>query len=197
MKAKQFLRAAMLCALVCSGLTSAPPSGSRQDRAWKRYHNTNVGYCVNYPSRWLREEAFDGTGMVMETGIKKYSKPIGEIDIGLLPLPTMEDARMAPATSDSLLDDLKDHIAGLHKFVRAERLQTIDQHAMEMQGHSALFVKNRYYDPLERADWTEEVIFVKRQGELFRLELQCQSDQVARFEPVFTYVAQTMQFDCK
>jgi hypothetical protein len=81
--------------------------------------------------------------------------------------------------------------------MRVERVETVDQHNMQMQGNPALFVKNKYYDPLERSNWTEEIVFVKRQDGLFRLELQCQTDQVNRFEPVFANVVNTLQFQCK
>jgi hypothetical protein len=216
---KQFpavsVQCALLCALACSPLSAAPgaagtvtgpdthTSVNRLDKAWKRYRNSNLGYCVNYPSRWTKEMAFDGTGLVVETGKQKFSKPMGEIDMGLLSLPTSEDARLKPASlsnsavDELLLDEMKDHIAGLEKLMRVERMETVDQHSMRMQGNSALFVKNKYYDPLERSNWTEELIFVKRQDGLFRLELQCETDQVKRFEPVFANVVNTLQFDCK
>jgi len=206
---------ALLCAIACSLLSAAPPAAgtvtgpethasvNRLDKAWKRYRNPNLGYCVNYPSRWTKDGAFDGTGLVVETGKQKFSKPMGEIDMGLLSLPTSEDARLKAASlsnseaDDLLLDEMKDHIAGLEKLMRVERVETVDQHSMRMQGNSALFVKNKYYDPLERSNWTEEIVFVKRQDGLFRLELQCQTDQVNRFEPVFANVVNTLQFECK
>ena len=63
------------------------------------------------------------------------------------------------------------------------RLETLAQQRLKVQGFTALYAKNRYYDPLERSTWVEEVVFVERKGELYRLELQCSPDQIDRFEP--------------
>jgi len=174
------------------------------DRSWKRYRNPDLGYCVSYPARWYRGSAFDGSGLFVETGAHRYSKPSGEIDIGPIhsdpPSDTPEDARLKPANlsnNDTLAKDLQEHLDGLQKFARAERLETIDQHSLNLQGSKALYAKNKYYDPLERTSWMEEVIFVKHKGELFRLELQWPPDQITRFEAVFTYLVNSFEFDCK
>ncbi len=178
---------------------AARPRGDRLDRAWKRYRNTDLGYCVSYPSRWSRGAAFEGSGLFVKTGLKRNSKPTGEIDVGPMNVPSSEDARVKPASlsADSLDQDLQEHLAGLQKFVRAEKLEVIEQRTLKVQGHSALYVKNQYYDPLERTHWMEEVVFIKRNGELYRLELQCPPDEIKRFEPVFAYLVNTFEFDCK
>ncbi len=176
-----------------------PTHGDRMDRSWKRYRNPDLGYCVSYPSRWFRGSAFDGSGLFVETGHHRDSKPTGEIDVGPLNVEINEDARLKPTDlTDSLDQDLREHLEGLQKFARAEKLETIDQHNLNVQGFKALYSKNQYYDPLERTNWLEEVIFVRRtNGELYRLELQCQPDQLKRFEPVFAYVVNTFEFNCK
>lgn len=210
MKLSQILPRALLFACGCvsafgaSGNTGSPiaeairPHGDRADRAWKRYRNSDLGYCVSYPSRWSRGDAFEGSGIFVETGVHRYSKPTGEIDIGPLTLPGPEDARLKPASTqpETLDQDLEEHLAGLRKFARAEKMEVLDQHTLTVQGFSALWVKNRYYDPLERSTWMQEVVFVKRNGELYRLELQCPPDQITRFEPVFAYLVNTFEFDC-
>ena len=175
------------------------PHGDRVDRAWKRYRNADLGYCVSYPSRWVKGEAFDGTGLFVETGLKRSSKPTGEINIGPMNVAAPDDARLkrASLTTDQLDQDLQEHLAGLQKFVKAEKLEVVERRNLNLQGFTALYVKNRYYDPLERGDWMEEVVFVERKGELFRLELQCPPDQIKRFEPVFAYLVNTFEPECK
>ncbi len=170
------------------------------DRSWKRYRNPNLGYCVSYPSRWSRGSAFDGSGLFLETGVRNSAKPGGEIDIGPLSddSEATADARLKPVDlGENLRENLKEHLDGLQKFARAERLEVIDQHSLDLQGSTALFAKDRYYDPLERTHWMEEVIFVQHKGEVYRMELQCPPDQIKRFEAVFTYFVNSFEFDCK
>ena len=164
----------------------------KQDRSWKRYYNPSFGYCVSYPSRWLRGEAFDGAGLFVKTGVSRFSRPLGAIDFGVLESPPA-DARLAPI---NLVDDLRVHLAGLKKFERAERMEILEQRELKFLGHAALFTRNRYYDPQDRATWAEEILFINRNGTLYRLELACRLDQLARFEPVFLQLMNTFQFDC-
>ena len=88
-------------------------------------------------------------------------------------------------------------MAGLRKFQRAERVEVIETREMQFLGHTALFTKNRFYDPQERATWAEEIMFVNRNGTLYRIELECRADQLDRFEPVFSHLLATFQFDCE
>jgi hypothetical protein len=164
----------------------------KQDRSWKRYYNPSFGYCVSYPSRWLKGDAFDGAGLFVKTGVSKYSRPLGAIDFGVLDSPPA-DARLAPV---NLVEDWRVHLAGLKQFERAERMEILEQRELKFLGHSALFTKNRYYDPQERANWAEEILFINRNGTLYRLELECRLDQLGRFEPVFSQLMNTFQFDC-
>ncbi len=171
--------------LSLAGVFAHAGSTPKQDRAWKRYYNQQWGYCVSYPSRWVKEDAFEGAGIFVESGVKKYSKPLGEIDIG---------ARSA--ASVTLIDNVQAHLEGLKKFERAQKLELLDKREMQLFGSSALFTKDRYYDPLERASWVDEIVFASRGQTLYRLELECRADQLTRFEPVFTYLVSTFQFDC-
>jgi hypothetical protein len=127
------------------------------------------------------------------SGVKKHSRATGEIDIGLF-----RDAGNPPPHSAhiSLVDDFQSHVDGLKKFERAERVEVLEQRAMEVAGNSGLFAKDRYYDPQDRSTWLEEVVFVQRHDEIYRVELECKADQAERFERVFTQVVNTLQFDC-
>ena len=188
-------RRTLLCVFGCSFLVVARGPGNfdqRLDRSWKRYRNSEYGYCVSYPARWVKGEAFEGAGLFVETGSKKFSRPIGAIDfeaISILP----KDARAVPI---SLAENLQDHLAGLQKFERAERMEILEKRDMTLQGSAALFTKHRYYDPQERATWMEEVLFVNRNETVYRFELDCRLDQIERFAPVFEYLVGTVQFDC-
>jgi hypothetical protein len=184
--------------LGCFALLSLPAvarTGStlRQDSAWKRYYNEQWRYCVSYPSRWLKGDAFDGAGIFVRTGVKKYSVPIGEIDVGVIPGHS-DGPSLTPAVS--LADDFKLHLNGLKRFVRAERIEVLEQRSLDFSGSAGLFTKQRYYDPLERRTWVDETVFVRRTNVLYRLELECRADQLERFEPVFTRFVSTFQLDC-
>ena len=44
--------------------------------------------------------------------------------------------------------------------------------------------------------WVDEIVLMERNETLYTLELECRSDQLARFEPVFDHFVSTFQFDC-
>jgi hypothetical protein len=166
----------------------------KPETSWKLYRNKRWGYCVSYPSRWLKGEAFEGSGMFVETGLKKRSRPVAAIDIGASPNPPEDPAQATPI---SLIENFQLHVEGLKKFQRAERLEILEKRAMDLSGNSALFTKDRYFDPLDGATWVDEIVVVNRNETLYTLELECRSDQLARFEPVFSHFVTTFEFDCR
>lgn len=179
-----------------SFLTVVAYGGStpKQDLVWKRYANPAAGYCVSYPARWYKGDAFEGAGLYVMTGVKKHSRATGEIDIGIFRDATAATARATPI---SLKDDFQVHVDGLKKFERAERMEVLEQRPMEIAGFSGLLTKDQYYDPQDRSNWIEEVLFVHHQEDIYRVELECKADQVNRFEPVFSRLVSTLQFDCQ
>lgn len=188
-------RKALLSGLAFSSILAAWGHGSferKLDRSWKRYHNSAYGYCVSIPSRWAQGEAFEGAGLYVKTGIRKYSRAVGAIDFEAWTAPSI-NARILPA---SLADSLQDHLTGLQRFERAERMEILEKREMNLQGSAALFTKHKYYDPQERATWMEEVLFVNRHETVYRFELDCKADQIERFAPVFEHLVETVQFDC-
>ncbi|MBV9155886.1 MAG: hypothetical protein JO097_06470 [Acidobacteriaceae bacterium] len=164
----------------------------KQESAWKRYQNQQWGYCVSYPSRWLKGDAFDGAGIFIETGAKRHSKPVAEINIEALA--NQEGEARQPALT--LVESLESHFDGMKKFEHAEQLEILEKREMQFSGNSALFTKDRYYDPQNRARWIEEIILAKRKETLYRLQLECQPDQLTRFEPVFLHFLSTFELDC-
>jgi hypothetical protein len=170
-------------------LAANAASTPKLDRAWKRYFNSQWGYCVSYPARWRKGDAFEGAGMFVAIGMQKQSNPLGEIDITALP-----DRSANPQLN--FIDIIQVHLDGLKKFQRAQQMELLDQRTMNLSDSPALFAKERYYDPLERTRWVEEIVFAERQNALYRLELECRADQLTRFEPVFAHVVSTFQFDC-
>ena len=184
--------------VVSMAVLCAAPLTEKQDRTWKLYTNAQWSYCVSYPSRWLKGDAFDGAGIYVETGVKKYSKPLGAIDVGVLPAEAGAVARATPVSlvPDFFVEDLAAHFDGLKKFERAESIEILEKRQIELVGSSALFTKDRYYDPQERATWIEEIVFAHHNGALYRLELECRDDQLPRFEPVFQTFVSTFRFDC-
>ena len=174
------------------GFVTSP--ASKLDSAWKRYHNPEWGYCVSYPSRWIKGDAFDGAGIFFESGPRKHTRPIGEIDIVAVASRADDSPRPRPA---SLTDDLETHLEGLRKFERAEQLEIVEQHSLNLRDASALFTKDRYYDPLDRGHWVDEIVFARRKSTLYRLEMECRADQLERFERVFTQMLQSFEFECQ
>jgi hypothetical protein len=165
----------------------------KQDAVWKKYSNKELGYCLSYPARWVRGEAFDGAGMYFETGVKKFSKPLGEIDIEAMSIrPSDPDAEK----TSNPVEYFQVHLEGLKKFERAQQLEVLDKRLINLWGTSALFTKDRYYDPQDRATWVDEIVLAKHGEILFRLELECRADQLNRFEPVFSRFVNTFKFDC-
>jgi hypothetical protein len=196
MERKYGWRKALLCGLAFSPLLAAWGHGNfdeKQDRSWKRYRNNDYGYCVSIPSRWVKGEAFEGAGLFIETGAKKFSRPMGAIDFEALSTNAPKDARILPI---SLAESLQDHLSGLQRFERAERMEILEKRETTVQGSAGLYTKHRYYDPQERATWMEEVLFVNRNEMVYRFELDCRADQIERFSPVFEHLLGTVQFDC-
>lgn len=193
---------ALLCCLglwMFLGYMPAEPtpksvSPPKQDRAWKHYRNQQLGYCLTYPARWLRGDAFDGAGFYVETGVKKYSRPIGEIDVGVLP---PLSGNVPHTSAVGLVENLQLHLNGLKTFERAENMEVLEKRTMQFLGSPALFTKDRYYDPQDRHTWIDEVIFVQHKDTLFRFELECSADQLGRFESVFAHLLDSFQFECR
>ena len=188
-------RMALLSGFAFSSLLAAWGHGSAEqklDRSWKRYRNPEYGYCVSIPSRWTKGEAFEGAGLYVESGERKFSRPVGAIDFEAI-ASTPKDARILPV---NLARDLQDHLDVLQKFERAERMEILEKREVMMQGNNGLFTKHRYYDPQERATWMEEVLFVNRNDTVYRFELDCRADQIERFAAVFEHLVGTVQFDC-
>jgi hypothetical protein len=155
----------------------------RLDSAWKKYSNPDFGYCVEYPSRWLRGNAYDGAGMYFESGFKTHSRPQGEIDVTAL-------------SGLETVDYLQTHFEGLKRFERAENLKVLEQREMPLPGTTALFTKDGYSDPLDHTEWVDEIVLARTSNMLYRLELECRLDQIERFEPVFARFVQSFRIDC-
>ena len=185
-------------ASVCFALSSlAATAGAgrtqRQDAAWKRYYNSDAKYCVSYPAHWYKADAFDGSGLYVTTGVKKHSRPTGEIDVAFFRDPYTSASHTTVVT---LKEDFQTHVEGLTKFERAERMQVLEQRPIDVSGNAGLLTKDRYYDPQDRSTWIEEILFVHYKDQIYRVELECKADQADRFEPVFSRLISSLQFDC-
>jgi hypothetical protein len=75
-------------------------------------------------------------------------------------------------------------------------MEVLEKRTLQFLGSPAIFTKDRYYDPQDRHTWIDEVIFVQHKDILFRFELECSADQLARFESVFTRLLDSFQFEC-
>ena len=180
-----------LLVVVLSAALSNAASVLRQDTSWKRYRNSAANFCVSYPSKWLVADAFEGSGIVFSSGPKKHSRPSGEIDISALPV-----ASSLSESSFTLDVDFQSHLDGLKRFVRVKDLQILDQRETNLLGMSGLWARSRYTDPFDHSSWIEEMLLARRRDVLYRIELECPSDQAARFESVFNQIVATFQPDC-
>lgn len=163
----------------------------KTELSWKKYHNKTWGYCVSYPSRWLKGEAFEGSGLVISTHLKKHFLPLAEIDV------SARADEQRPGDPVLLAEAVRAHLEDLKKFERAQRIETLEQHVEEISNDTALFTKQRYVDAQDGKSWIEEMVLRNRGTRLYRFELECRADQIARFEPVFTYLLSTFAPDCK
>jgi hypothetical protein len=132
--------------------------------------------------------------MFVATGLRKRSRPVAAIDVGAFPNPPENPPQPAPII---LIKNFQLHVDGLKKFQRAERLEILEKRSTDLSGNSALFTKDRYFDPLDRATWVDEIVLVNRNATLYTLELECRADHLATFEPVFSHFVGTFDFDCR
>ena len=175
-------------------LVSAASNDSqlRQDRAWKQYTNKDAGYCVSYPSRWIKAQGFQGVGISVTTGTTRYGLPIASLDVSAFP----DEPATVEAKPISLSDDYETHLVGLKRFIRAEQIETLEERPLAVSGLNALFAKASYFDPKEKSDWIEEIVFTRHDGMTYRLELQSRAAAWQRFQPVFQHFVDSFQVHC-
>lgn len=166
----------------------------REDKAWKTYLNKEIGYCVSYPSRWIKAVGFEGTGISVTTGKTRYGLPIASLDITNISDEVASDT--VPTKTINLSDDYETHLSGLKQFVKAEQIETLEEKPLAISGLNALFTRARYYDPKEKTGWIEEVVFTRHNAMTFRLELQTKASSFARFQPVFQRFVDSFQVEC-
>lgn len=164
-----------------AGAASVP----RMDRSWKKYQDSHSGFCFSYPKRWVHEEAAEGSGVYFESGSKKGALPQGEIDVAVL-----------PDQSSHGEDYVQLHLAGLQKFERAQKLELLASGAIKVGGMKGVFSRNRYFDPLEKSLWVDELVVAGHGTTLYKLELECRADQLQRFEAVFDRFLNSFSPDC-
>ena len=128
-------------------------------------------------------------GCTFETGVKKFSRPLGEIDIVAVP-----DEKIQKQVST--VEYVQDHLEGLRKFERAQRMEILDKREMKLLDQPALLLKDSYFDPQDGGTWVDKIVLSRFEGRMFRLELVCRADTLARFEPVFDHFVNSFKFDC-
>ncbi len=142
----------------------------------------------------MRDRAYDGAGLFVRTGVTKFSaSPSGGIDV------SVQERRTSPigrGASLDLADSLQFHLESMVKFQRAQEMQVMERRPMTIADSQALFIKDQYFDPLERDSWMEEVIFASRGDQLYRLELVCRTKEAERFQRVFQRVVDSFSFHC-
>jgi hypothetical protein len=177
----------LLIFAACVCLTGSPGvrKMNRMDRAWKGYRNTRFGYCIAYPSRWVREDAFDGAGFWVEAGEKSGWPPLGEMDVRVL------------GRSGDPVQFLTLHLENLKRFERAQQLEVIRRGRGSVRGAPALFAAERYRDQLDGSEWVDELVLTSLGATLYLLELECRADQLSRFEPIFERFSDSFRFECE
>lgn len=155
------------------------------DRTWKKYKDRSLGFCVSYPARWMRGEGSDGTGVYFAASAHSNEVPAGEIDVAVL------KDQFPPAT-----DYVELHLAGLRQFERAQKIELLGSAAFTLAGMRAVFNKTRYFDPLEKASWVDELIVAGQGSTLYRLQLECRDQDLTRFEAVFHRLVASFVPEC-
>ena len=177
----------LIRALVVLGFATLVAAGpiDKLDSSWKTYRNKQLNYCMSYPSRWVRGEAFDGAGIYFEVGARRSSLPIAEINFAQL-----ED------NSSEAAEYVQLHLDNLRKFQRVESLELIENRSIQLVDGNGLLTKNRYRDPLDGKDWVDEMAVALRGNVLYRFQLECRAKDITRFEPVFTRVVGSLRVGC-
>jgi hypothetical protein len=184
---------ALVCVTLAASDFGLAASALRQDRAWKVYLNRATGFCIGYPSRWSKSETYDGRGLAVATGMKKHSPiPVGSMDVSALAIPGIQ----VRSASLALDDDFDVQLAGLKRFARAEQVEIMERRTFTLAASPSLFVKIRYLDSRDRRLWIDEVIFTRRDGLSYRLELETRADQLQRFEANFAQFVNSFQMNC-
>jgi len=167
-------------------LTQCALAGSlpRADSSWKTYYNPQGHYCVDYLSRWVSGDAFEGAGFYLYPP----SRSLTEIDVAVV---------ADRSETSTLPEEVQVHWDGLTRFGLAERIQPLEQHDAQLSGRPALFTKNTYYDPQNHAMMVDEIILSMEAGRLYRLELSSGAEELKRSEPLFQRLVSSFQFDCQ
>ena len=168
-------------------------AGITPETSWKHYRNKQWGYCVSYPANWLKGDAFEGSGIFVKARVRKHSRLTGEIDVGAFSEAAKDSSQPIPIR---LIESFETHLEGLKRFERAQQLEVLEKRPIELLGYSALFTKDRYFDPQDGATWIDEIVLVDSGQTLYTLELECHFEQIARFEPVFKQFVSTFRLNC-
>jgi len=125
--------------------------------------------------------------------MKKHSPiPVGSMDVSALAIPGIQ----VRSASLALDDDFDVQLAGLKRFARAEQVEIMERRTFTLAASPSLFVKIRYLDSRDRRLWIDEVIFTRRDGLSYRLELETRADQLQRFEANFAQFVNSFQMNC-
>ncbi len=139
----------VVCLGVCWIAAGAGRPAFKRETSWRRYRNRQWQYCVSYPSRWLKGEAFEGAGIFVETGVKKHSRPVGEIDISALP---NDRTRRRPSGPVSLAENFELHVEGLKRFQRAEHLEILEKRLVATIGELCAIHQGSIFRSARRRD---------------------------------------------
>jgi hypothetical protein len=173
--------------LLTTGLAQgrAPKRSPSAGGSFKRFCQSEGGFCFNYPASWtVLGEAF-GDGVVVAPPQTTDTLLWDVVTVAAVELPTMEDG--AALNIDQIIDAAMSNMrAGGHN------PQTLQRQQLVVDTLPAEMIKVRYHDKESARDWIEQLVFIEGPDqEIYSLSLKARPGSIGRLQPAFDGIVQS------
>ncbi|HUI83170.1 MAG TPA: hypothetical protein VL240_03055 [Candidatus Binatia bacterium] len=167
-----------MLALALGQTTPAP-----KPAPWKRYCQTNAGFCFRYPGSWMMlGEVFDGNGVVIAPPQKEDRALWDGITLAMVAPPPEGDEEAAGL--DAIVGQAA---AGMRD--AGENFVTLQRRQRTVAHNPAQMLKAQYREKSTGREWLEEVVFIEGpDNEIYSVALRCAPQNFARLEPTLNGV---------
>jgi len=178
---------ALIVALITSsiGVAGQSTKPARPSAPWKRYCQTDGGFCFKYPSTWkMIGEIYDGNGVVVAPPQKDEQPLWNVVTVAMVAPPKDVDQALG-------LDGvIQQAAAGMRD--AGQNFQTLQRQSRTVDGKPAQLLKAQYREKTSDRDWIEELIFIEGpDNEIYSVALKSKPQDMVRLEPVFTEIVRT------
>lgn len=163
---------------------TAPPA--HPAAPWKRYCQSDGGFCFKYPASWkMLGEIYDGKGVVVAPVQKEDQSFWDNITVAMVAPPTEGDDE-----GIGLNGVIQQASAGMRD--AGVNFQTLQRQERTVDAKPAEMLKAQYRDKATGRDWVEELVFIEGpDNEIYSVALKCAPDHAFRLELVLTEVLRT------